>query len=50
MQVDDLEGTVKRIESAGGKVTREPESENAAWVHPLSNGNVLVELLQRPQE
>lgn len=50
MQVDDLEGTVQRIESAGGKITREPESENAAWVHPLSNGNVMVELLRRPQE
>jgi predicted enzyme related to lactoylglutathione lyase len=50
MQVDDLEGTVKRIESAGGNVTREPESDNAAWVHPLSNGNVFVELLKRREE
>ncbi len=50
MQVDDLEGTVSRIEAAGGRITREAESENAAWVHPLSNGNVLVELLARPEE
>jgi hypothetical protein len=50
MQVADLDGTVKRIEAAGGKVTREPESDTAAWVHPLSNGNVFVELLARPQE
>jgi len=50
MQVADLEGTVQRIEAAGGRVTREAESETAAWVHPLSNGNVMVELLARPEE
>jgi predicted enzyme related to lactoylglutathione lyase len=50
MQVADLEATVKRIESAGGKITREADSPNAAWVHPLSNGNVFVELLARPEE
>ncbi|MEZ4554507.1 MAG: VOC family protein [Dehalococcoidia bacterium] len=50
MQVDDLAATVARIEAAGGKITREEESPNAAWVHPLSNGNVLVELLARPDE
>ncbi|MGE3410808.1 MAG: VOC family protein [Dehalococcoidia bacterium] len=50
MQVDDLAATVARIEAAGGKITREEQSPNAAWVHPLSNGNVLVELLARPDE
>jgi predicted enzyme related to lactoylglutathione lyase len=50
MQVADLEAAVKRIEDAGGRVTREPETDNAAWVHPLSNGNVSEELLARPEE
>ncbi|MGE0229918.1 MAG: VOC family protein, partial [Dehalococcoidia bacterium] len=50
MQVDDLAATVARIEGAGGKITREEESPNAAWVHPLSNGNVFVELLAKPEE
>ena len=50
MQVADLEAAVKRIEDAGGRITREPETDNAAWVHPLSNGNVFVELLARPEE
>lgn len=50
MQVDDLEGMVSRIQAAGGTITREAESQNAAWVHPLSNGNVLVELLARPED
>lgn len=50
LQVDDLPGTVSRIEAGGGKITREAESENAAWVHPLSNGNVMVELLARRDE
>jgi predicted enzyme related to lactoylglutathione lyase len=50
MRVADLEGTVERIEAAGGRITREPESDDAAWVHPLSNGNVMVELLRMPQE
>lgn len=50
MQVADLEATVKRIEDAGGTVTREAESTTTAWVHPLSNGNVFVELLKRPED
>lgn len=50
MQVDDLEGTVQRIEAAGGKITREAESPNLAWLHPLSNGNVFVELIQKAEE
>ena len=47
MQVDDIEAAVQRVESAGGTVTREEESPTSAWVHPLSNGNVFVELNQR---
>jgi len=50
MQVDDLEAAVQRAEAGGAKVTREAESTNLAWVHPLSNGNVFVELIARPTE
>ena len=50
MQVADLEGTVARIEAAGGRITREAESPTTAWVHPLSNGNVFVELLARAED
>lgn len=44
MHVDDIEEAVRRVEAGGGKVTREEDSPNSAWVHPLSNGNVMVEL------
>ena len=50
LQVADLEGMVQRIEAAGGRITREADSPNAAWVHPLSNGNVFVELNRLPAE
>ena len=50
MRVADLEAAVKQVEDAGGQVTREPETDNAAWVHPLSNGNVFIELLTQPEE
>ena len=50
MRVSDLEAAVKRVEDAGGQVTREAETGNAAWVHPLSNGNVFIELLTQPEE
>lgn len=42
-------GRVRRIEAARGRITRETESPNVAWVHPLSNGNVFVELIARPE-
>lgn len=48
MQVADVAATAARIEAAGGRITREAESPNSAWVHPLSNGNVLVELNALP--
>ena len=46
MEVDDIEEAVQRAEAAGGTVTREEESPASAWVHPLSNGNVMVEFNQ----
>ena len=50
MNVDDVEAMAAQIEAAGGKITREEESPGTAWVHPLSNGNVFVELLTRKTE
>ena len=50
LQVADVAAATARIEAAGGRITREAESPNSAWVHPLSNGNVLVELNALPAE
>ena len=46
MEVDDIGEAVERARGAGAAVTLEEESPNSAWVHPLSNGNVFVELNQ----
>lgn len=46
MEVDDIGEAVERARGAGATVTLEEESPNSAWVHPLSNGNVFVELNQ----
>lgn len=46
MEVEDIEEAVQRAEAAGGTVTREEESPTSAWIHPLSNGNVMVEFNQ----
>ena len=48
LQVDDLDARVQQVEAAGGRITREAESPNLSWVHPLSNGNVMVEFIARP--
>jgi catechol 2,3-dioxygenase-like lactoylglutathione lyase family enzyme len=48
LQVDELEARLQQVEAAGGRITREGESPNLGWVHPLSNGNVMVELIARP--
>lgn len=44
-RVDDMEAAVKQARAAGLSVTTEEESPNAAWVHPASNGNVMIELI-----
>ena len=46
MEVDDIGEAVQRARDACATVTIEEESPNSAWVHPLSNGNVFVELNQ----
>ena len=47
LEVDDLDATIKQIESTGGRVTREEGSSTVAWVHPLSARMVFIELQQR---
>lgn len=44
LEVDDLAATLATLEAAGARVTREADSPRSAWVHPLSTGNVLLEL------
>lgn len=45
-ETDDLEKTVGDVRAAGGRVTTEERTPNAAWVHPLSMRSVLIELQQ----
>lgn len=44
VDVDDFEGTIKNIRDKGGKVTREPESPDMAWVHPLTTKFTFIEI------
>jgi predicted enzyme related to lactoylglutathione lyase len=46
LEVDDLRSALERVRGKGGKVTQEPQTPNAAWVHPLSLRHVLIELSQ----
>lgn len=48
MRIDDLAQTIAGIEAAGGRVTREADSPTTVWVHPASNGNVMIELSDGP--
>ena len=47
VEVDDIEATIKGIESKGGRVQREEGNSNVAWVHPVGMHMVFVELQQR---
>ena len=47
LEVDDIEATIKQIESEGGRITREDGNSNVAWVHPLATHMVFVELQQK---
>jgi len=42
-QVDDVKSTIASAEGVGARVTTEAESPRSAWVHPASNGNVMLE-------
>lgn len=46
VEVDDLEGAVRRVEQAGGRVSRDPASPHQAWVHPTSAHFAFIELSQ----
>lgn len=46
IEVDDLEATLKHIESKGGTVIRSDGTASIAWVHPLSTKMVFIELSQ----
>ena len=48
LRVDDIQATVATLRAAGATVTIEDESPSLAWLHPLSNGNVLIELNDQP--
>ena len=47
MEVDDLEATLKHVESKGAKVIRAEGNSNIAWIHPLSTKMVFLELSQK---
>ena len=47
VEVDDIDATIKNIESKGGRVMREDGNSNVAWVHPLGLHMVFVELQQK---
>ncbi|MBI4641127.1 MAG: VOC family protein [Candidatus Tectomicrobia bacterium] len=50
VEVDNLEESIKQVREKGGRVTQEPESPNAAWVHPLSLHYTLLELQRARNE
>lgn len=46
VEVDDIEATVKQIQDAGGRVTRDENSPRTAWVHPTTSNFAFLELMQ----
>jgi methylmalonyl-CoA epimerase len=47
-RVDDIDAAVAQAKAAGLTVTTDENSPNAAWVHPASNGNVMIEMTSGP--
>jgi catechol 2,3-dioxygenase-like lactoylglutathione lyase family enzyme len=43
MRVDDVAGAKEMAKAAGLRITTEDESPRSAWIHPASNGNVMLE-------
>lgn len=43
LRVDDVAGAKGMATAAGIRITTEDESPRSAWVHPASNGNVMLE-------
>ena len=46
MRVDDTAGQIAMATGAGLKVNTEAESPTSAWIHPATNGNVMLEFNQ----
>ncbi len=46
MRVDDTAAQIAMATGAGLKVNTEPESPTSAWIHPATNGNVMLEFNQ----
>lgn len=46
MRVDDVASQITMATGAGLRVNTEPESPTSAWIHPASNGNVMLEFNQ----
>jgi predicted enzyme related to lactoylglutathione lyase len=48
--VDDIEKTIKQIESEGGRVARSEDNPNTCWVHPTTSNFTYFELTQESSE
>jgi hypothetical protein len=46
MRVDDVGGQISMATGEGLKVNTEKESPQSAWIHPATNGNVMLEFNQ----
>lgn len=49
VEVEDLPKALEKAKAAGGRITQEADSPNAAWVHPTSTHFAFMEL-QGPRE
>ena len=43
LRVDDVEAAKQQALGGGLRITTEDESPRSAWIHPASNGNVMLE-------
>ena len=48
--VDDIEATIKQIESAGGRLIRNKDTPNTCWVHPTTSNFTFFELTQESSD
>ncbi|MCC6236027.1 MAG: VOC family protein [Dehalococcoidia bacterium] len=46
MRVEDTAAQISMAAGQGLKVTTEPDSPTSAWIHPATNGNVMLEFNQ----
>lgn len=43
LRVEDVASAIADAQAAGARVNTEEESPRSAWIHPASNGNVMLE-------